>query len=267
MRRKLRITRTMIGFICLFLALGITFGLAPFLQRVSSARTTIIRVVIDIEKGSIIPESAIETISVGSYNLPENIAVQKAEAIGKYALTDLQKGDYFLKTKLSTYAPTTDAYLLNLPDGKQAISISVKSFAGGLSGKLLPGDIVTAIALDANKKAVMPMELHYLKLLAVTMTGGNDKQSDGEVPKTKDGEAVTSVTSVTSVTTVTLLVDERQARRLAELEASNWNHISLVCRGDPAKAATLLETQAKAITDSPEETIDVQNAEAPVDQF
>lgn len=261
MRRKLRITRTMLGFICLFMALGITFGLAPFLQRVSSARTTIIRVVVDIEKGSIIPESAIETISVGSYNLPENIAVQKAEAIGKYALTDLQKGDYFLKTKLSTYAPTTDAYLLNLPDGKQAISISVKSFAGGLSGKLLPGDIITAIALDANKKAVMPMELHYLKLLAVTMTGGSDKQSDGEVPKTKDGEAVTSVT------TVTLLVDERQARRLAELEASNWNHISLVCRGDPAKAATLLETQAKAIIDSPEVTIDVQDAEAPVDQF
>lgn len=255
MRRKLRVSRTMLGFICLFLALGITFVLAPFLQRISSARTAIIRVATDIEKGSIIPESAIESISVGSYNLPENIAVLKSEVVGKYAVADLQKGDYFLTTKLSTSVPTPDVYLLNLPDGKQAISIAVKSFAGGLSGKLLPGDIVTAIALDDNKKAVIPMELRYLKLLAVTMTGGTDKQSDGEVPKTKDGE------EVTSVITVTLLVDERQARRLAELEASNWNHISLVCRGDSTKAEMLLETQAKALTDSPEATIEVWKVE------
>jgi pilus assembly protein CpaB len=253
MRRKLKINRTILGFICLFLALGITFGLAPFLQRVSVARVTIIRVASDIEEGSIIPESAIETVSVGSYNLPVNIAVQKSDVVGKYATADLQKGDFYLQTKLSTLAPSSDAYLLDLPDGKQAISISVKSFAGGLSGKLLPGDIVMAIALDANKKAVMPMELHYLKLIAVTMTGGSDKQPNGDLPKNKDGEVNATVT------TVTLLVDERQARRLAELEASNWTHISLVSRGDPGRVDQLLEAQEKVMENTPEETIDVWN--------
>jgi pilus assembly protein CpaB len=253
MKRKLKISRTVLGLICLFLALGITFGLAPFLQRVSAARVTIIRVASDIEEGSIIPESAIETVSVGGYNLPENIAVQKADVVGKYATADLQKGDFILNTKLSTLAPTSDTYLLDLPDGKQAISISVKSFAGGLSGKLLPGDIVMAIALDANKKAVMPMELHYLKVIAVTMTGGADKQPNGDLPKTKEGEVNATVT------TVTLLVDEGQARRLAELEASNLTHISLVSRGDSDKADKLLETQEKVMKNTPEETIDVWN--------
>jgi pilus assembly protein CpaB len=253
MRRKLKINRTILGFICLFLALGITFGLAPFLQRVSAARVIIIRVAADIEKGSIIPESAVETVSVGGYNLPENIAVQKVDVVGKYATADLQKGDFYLQTKLSTLAPTSDAYLLDLPEGKQAISISVKSFAGGLSGKLLPGDIVMAIALDANKKAIMPLELHYLKLIAVTITGGADKQPNGGLPKAKDGEVNATVT------TVTLLVDERQAIRLAELEASNWTHISLVSRGDPVKADQLLETQEKVMENTPEETIEVWN--------
>lgn len=249
MKRNVKISRSVFGFICLFLALGITFGLSPFLQRVSSARVTIARVSADVEKGAVIPDTAIESVSVGGYNLPENLARVKADVVGKYAVTDLRKGDFLLESKISAEAPVTDAYLVGMPEGKRALSVSVKSFANGLSGKLLAGDIVTAIVLDDNKKAVMPVELRYLKVLAVTLSGGADKRDNGEAP------AAQEVGKVQTVATLTLLVDAQQACRLAELEAASWTQFALVSRGDREKASLLLAEQDKAIAAIPVETM------------
>ena len=259
MKTKLKISRTVLAFICLFLALGITFGLSPFLQRVSSGRVKIVRVASDIEAGALIPDSALETVSVGSYNLPENVVYKKADAKGKYARTAMMKGDMVLVTKLSSTPPIVDAYLTDIPDGEQAISISVKSFAGGLSGKLLPGDIVTTIALDDNKKAITPVELRYLYVLAATSSDGTDKLSTSQPASPKEEE------KPQPVSTVTLLVCDRQAKRLAEMEASNWTHISLVSRGNQSKATKLLTEQRKVIDGMPEavvETMDTFTADS-----
>jgi len=254
MRTKLKISRTVLAFICLFLALGITFGLSPFLQRVSSGRVEIVRVASDIEVGALIPDSALETVSVGSYNLPENVVYEKAEAEGRYARTAMMKGDMVLVTKLSATPPIDDAYLTNIPDGEQAISISVKSFAGGLSGKLLPGDIVTAIALDDNKKAITPVELRYLYVLAATSSDGTDKLPAAQPALPKEEE------KPQPVSTVTLLVCDRQAKRLAEMEASNWTHISLVSRGNQSKATKLLAEQRKVIDEMPEAVVETMGS-------
>ena len=73
----------------------------------------------------------------------------------------MSAGDYILTSKLTDTPAAENAYLYNLNGEKQAISVSIKSFAGGLSGKLISGDIVSVIAPDYKKQGVtvIPPEL------------------------------------------------------------------------------------------------------------
>ena len=98
----------------------------------------------------------VQTVEVGAYNLPQNLMTDKKEIVGKYATADLAVGDYILSSKLSTVPAAENAYLYNLDGTKQAISVTIKSFATGLSGKLESGDIVTVIVADYQARAKQP---------------------------------------------------------------------------------------------------------------
>ena len=47
----------------------------------------------------------------------------------RYATADLAAGDYILSSKLSAVPAAENAYLYNLDGKKQAISVTIKSFA------------------------------------------------------------------------------------------------------------------------------------------
>ena len=59
---------------------------------------------------------------------------------------------YIIRSKVAEEPAAENAYLYNLNGEKQAISVSVKAFANGLSGKLISGDIVSVIAPDYKKQ-------------------------------------------------------------------------------------------------------------------
>ena len=63
-------------------ALLICFGVAPVINRVADSKTEIVRVKTMIPKGTCINESDLETVTVGAYNLPENVIRKKAVAVG-----------------------------------------------------------------------------------------------------------------------------------------------------------------------------------------
>ena len=52
-------------------------------------------------QGDKITTKMITTVEVGGYNLPSNIIYKEEDIIGKYANTDLYKGDYVMTSKLS----------------------------------------------------------------------------------------------------------------------------------------------------------------------
>ena len=85
----------------------------------------------------------------------------KDNVVGKYAKADLAVGDYILAAKLSDAPAAENAYLYNLDGTKQAISVTIKSFATGLSGKLQSGDIVSVIVADypEDGETTIPAEL------------------------------------------------------------------------------------------------------------
>lgn len=225
--------RTVIGVLCILLALIICFGVTPLFSRSASEKTEIVRVTKDIKEGDEITAEMVQTVEVGAYNLPQNLMTDKKEVVGKYATADLAAGDYILSNKLSAVPAAENAYLYNLDGKKQAISVTIKSFATGLSGKLESGDIVTVIVADYQGKGetAIPSELQYVEVISVTASSGYDANT-GEVV---DGKELPS--------TVTLLVTTEQAKVLAELEQDSELHLALVYRGTPENAAKFIAAQ------------------------
>ena len=225
--------RTVIGVLCILLALIICFGVTPLFSRSASEKTEIVRVTMDIKEGDEITAEMVQTVEVGAYNLPQNLMTDKKEVVGKYATADLAAGDYILSSKLSAVPAAQNAYLYNLDGTKQAISVTIKSFAVGLSGKLESGDIVTVIVADYQGKGetAIPPELQYVEVISVTASSGYDANT-GEVVDEKELPS-----------TVTLLVTTEQAKVLAELEQDSELHLALVYRGTPENAAKFIAAQ------------------------
>lgn len=235
--------RTVVGVLCILLALIICFGVTPLFSRSASEKTEIVRVTKDIKEGDEITAEMVQTVEVGAYNLPQNLMTDKKEVVGKYATADLAAGDYILSSKLSAVPAAENAYLYNLDGKKQAISVTIKSFATGLSGKLESGDIVTVIVADYQGKGetAIPPELQYVEVISVTASSGYDANT-GEVVDEKELPS-----------TVTLLVTTEQAKVLAELEQDSELHLALVYRGTPENAAKFIAAQDALIEELYEE--------------
>ena len=166
--------RTVIGVVCIVLALLICFGVTPLFNKAAAEKTEIVRVVKDIRIGDEITADMVKTVEVGGYNLPEDVVKNLDTAVGRFASADMVPGDYFIASKIADEPAAENAYLYNLTGEKQAISVSVKAFANGLSGKLQSGDIVSIIAPDYKKQGstVIPPELQYVEVIAVTANSG-----------------------------------------------------------------------------------------------
>ena len=226
--------RTVIGVLCILLALVICFGVTPLFSRSASEKAEIVRVTADIKEGDEITAEMVQTVEVGAYNLPSGIMTEKDEVIGKYATADLKVGDYILASKLSNKPAAENAYLYSLDGSKYAISVTIKSFATGLSGKLESGDIVSVLVADYQGmgETVIPPELQYVEVISVTASSGYDANT---------GEAVEDEKELPS--TVTLLVTTEQAKVLAGLEQESELHLALVYRGAPENADEFIAAQ------------------------
>ena len=76
--------RTIIGIVCIVLALVVTFAVAPLVNKLSDSRTDIVRLKNDIVQGHLIQENDIEVVTVGSTGLPTNIITKKEEIVTEF---------------------------------------------------------------------------------------------------------------------------------------------------------------------------------------
>lgn len=233
--------RTVIGVVCIALSLLISFIVTPLYNRGLSQKEQIVRVVEPIKIGQQITADMVQRVEVGGFNLPQGVAREPEAVVGKFASADLVPGDYIIDSKIAEAPAAENAYLYSLDGEKQAMSVSVKSFATGLSGKLISGDIVSIIAPDFKKQGltVIPPELQYVEVIAVTAGSGYDanqreRAADGAVAEEEEKELPA---------TVTLLVTPRQSQILAMLEADGALHVSLVYRGEKEQAAAFIAAQ------------------------
>ena len=95
--------------------------------------------------------------------------------------------------------------------------------------------MVSVIAPDymGSRETVIPQELQYVEVIAVTAKSGYDANMEtGEDTEEKELPS-----------TVTLLVRPEQAKILAQLEAEGNIHLSLVYRGTTENAAKFIAAQ------------------------
>lgn len=233
--------RTVLGIACIALSLVICFAVTPLFNSSLSQTAKIVRLTQDVAEGTQITERMVQTVEVGSHNLPDSIIFNADSVVGKYATADLFAGDYLLPMKLADAPSAENAYLYNLDGSKQAMSVTIKAFANGLSGKLVAGDIVSVMVADyqGNGVTVTPPELQYVEIISVTASTGFDANT-GDTGRDEDEKELPS--------TVTFLVSPEQAKVLAELELDSKLHLVLVYRGDTDTAAEFVAAQEELIT-------------------
>lgn len=238
--KKLLQNRIVVGLMCIVTALIICFGLTPMFNDALKSKVEIVRVSTEIKKGGEITPKMLTTVEVGGYNLPSNVVYKTEDVVGKYANADLYKGDYVLASKLSETPQLKNEYLTGLNGTNRAISVTIKSFAAGLSGKLERGDIVSLIASDVGeaRQTLIPAELQYMEIIATTASSGADNNVQEEPEDGEDTELAS---------TITVLATPEQARLLAELEQTGKLHAAMVYRGDSEKAQKFLDEQTKVL--------------------
>lgn len=209
--------RTIIGIVCIVLALVITFGAAPLVNRISDRKTDIVRVVNRVERGREITAQDIEVVKVGAYGLPDGVIRDPKAVVGQFATADLFAGDYLSAEKLSRDSAGATDILGTLNGEKVAISVAIGSYSEGLSNKLQNGDIVSIIIYDKDKyMSYIPPELKYVRIITTTTSGGIDRDENTEGEK---------------AVTATVLVTPEQAELLSMYENVTSLHFVLVRRG------------------------------------
>ena len=177
---KLFKNRTVLGIFCIAVSLIICFAITPLVNAGLSKKVTIVRFNRQVNEGEEITRSMLDEVEVGNHNLPENVIRNIADVEGKYLTTTVYAGDYILTDKISDEPAAENKYLYSLNGEKQAMSITINTFAEGLSGKLKSGDIVSVIAPDylGSGETVIPVELKYVEVIAVTAKSGYDMMMD-----------------------------------------------------------------------------------------
>ncbi len=229
--------RTVIGIVCVVLAVAVTFLVSPLVNKMADKKTEVVHFANDISYGAVIKDTDIELVEISNTALPEKTLLKADDVVGKYATADLFKGDIATESKVTDFANNAEDVMASLKGDKVAMSISINTFAGGLSGKLQNGDIVSIYVTDKDNNTTIPRELKYVKVITTTTSGGIDENN---VVENEDG-------SFDLPTTITLLVNVEQAKVLANFEQNAEMHVALVYRGNDITAQKFLTAQDNAL--------------------
>ena len=231
--------RFVIGVLCIIAALLIAFFAIPMLQGNSQGTNVgTVRMKQPIEAGTQFTAEMLETVSVPE-KLIEGGIRDTSSVVGKYAATDLYDGDYLTMQKLSSTLSEQASFPAGTAKGKTVVSVTLPTLASGVSGHLLPGDVVTVMAMpkgSANQSlgvepetestvlsdAIIYPELQYVEVCMATANDGADASVAAKTGKdTKNSLPVT----------VSFYATKEQALRLTELENQNIIHLAFVARG------------------------------------
>lgn len=232
---KLIRNRIFIVILCTAATVALILYIMPQYARMTNEHIKVIRVSRTIAAGECMTDDMLKVVEVGKYNLPGNIIKTKKEIVGKYAALELIPSDNLSPEKFTNRSGLADSFLYNM-DGETAVSISVKSLAAGLSGKLLPGDVVSVLAYekpdDSQGKGYV-REYPDLEFVEVGAISNNKAQDTGELKAKKEEDKTYQDTIIPS--TITLKVTKEQAKQLVEIENTAAVHLVFRGRGDNAR--------------------------------
>ena len=192
MNKNIFRSRTVIGAVCILLAVLVCFGITPLFNEGLKAQTEAVRVKAEvIPRGTYITADMVEVYTRGASGMEDSVATSLDEVVGRYTDVELRKNTDVNTAWLSSEPLTQYEYLTQLNGSKVAISVTIPTFAKGGSGKVEAGDIIMLFATDKDTgETTQPPELKYVEVLAATQSSGADKEY--QAPVENEEEFVTA---------------------------------------------------------------------------
>ena len=219
--------RYVIFALCLILAGVIAFVIVPKSNKSMAELVDVVKVTRQIEKNTQITEDMLEIKQLPKQAVTENTITDKKKIIGKVASVQLLPEDNLVLQKFTDINSASDKALYSM-DGseKLAISVTVESLASSVSGKIMPGDVVSVYGfLNETKMLSEYTDLQYVEVIGVS-------NSSAEELSTRNSDSETDSSDKVIPSTVTLSVNRNQAQELVILENTSNIHIVFVGRGE-----------------------------------
>lgn len=222
--------KLIIGVGCVVVAFLVAVILIPNNNKKSDEEVEVVKVNKVVAANTQITESVIKTEKMNKSSVPDNVITDKSKVLGKYSTVILYPVDFLMPEKLSDV--TSDSNLYELDGGYQAVSVKMEDLSSSVSGKLIPGDVVSVYGYNKDTKSITSYpDLAYLEVLAVSNNKAQDIQ---QAQTTEDGSADARVPAV-----VTLKANQTQAQKLIQMQNEGTVHCTLAGRGD--KASNLIQ--------------------------
>lgn len=231
--------RTIIGIVCIVLAVTVLFGVTPLVAKMSAGKITVVQVNKPITEGKQITAADVVKVEIGRHGVTGSVITDEKAVVGKYAKSDLYPEVNLTAAMITADADNAESVLRTVDGNHVAVSVTVPSFAAALSSKLENGDIVSVIVTDKDGTRI-PKELTYVRVITTTTNKGIDQD---RLQPDENG-------NVELPATVTLYVTPGQAKLLAQYEVGAEMHFSLVYRGDTKTAQKYLNAQEDALLES-----------------
>lgn len=190
---KLIRNKFIIGILCI--AIGVTAGfiLLPRSQRSEISMTQVVRLTQNIKAGEQLTVENLETTTIPAANVPSGASSSVDTYRGKYAVTQLFAGDILTATKVRD--TLVDPVAAGAAKGKQLVSLTIPTLTAGVSGTLLPGDVVAVMVTSK-----ITQFNQQLGLLVAT-----EQSTITTTPESEDGEGEDSDGDINSGINQTLI--------------------------------------------------------------
>ena len=151
MNKNIFRSRTVIGAVCILLAVLVCFGITHAFQRGPKSPDGGGPVKAEvIPRGHTSRQTWWRSTPEGPPAWRDSVATSLDEVVGRYTDVELRKNTDVNTAWLSSEPLTQYEYLTQLNGSKVAISVTIPTFAKGGSGKVEAGDIIMLFATDKD---------------------------------------------------------------------------------------------------------------------
>ena len=222
--------RYVIFALCLILSGIIAFVIVPKANKNMGDAVNVVKVIKRIEKNTQISEDMLEIKQLPKIAVSDNVITDKSAIIGKAAAVTLYPEDNLIPQKFISLDSVGDKAFYDMDNTEQiAVSVTVSSLASSVSGKIMPGDVVSVYGFITETKTLA----EYTDLLYLEVIGVSNANAEELSERTSGSETDSSDKVIPA--TVTLSVNRNQAQELIMLENTSSLHIVFVGRGETSR--------------------------------
>ena len=223
-------SKIFLGIICLILAAAIAFLVLPNFYASKSVPTHAVKLTEDVPVGTVIADSMLVSVEVGSYGLPSSTVMKEEDAIGKVASENMYTGEFLTATRLITeeeYQALVAEQTKGLENGYCLVTIQFPGASSGVASVLRSGHIVDVHECVENEDETFSVQ-KVLSSMYVYDVLNADLQSLSELDVKLEEAIVEEDTDYNfEPAFVVFRCTETQAQTLIRLERMEAIHLTL----------------------------------------